>query len=152
MPLRPLADEIVHLSHRNVSTPVLVTPSYLSLRKRFFLELVGSLAEISQRSIRIDWYRGVPGLLSLISHRLASVRSARINRALSSNCRTSNCRTNAAIQVTASIGRPSRDRPELVIGLCDQRLDLPAWTTPIRLGASPDELSALQSASGRLSV
>jgi hypothetical protein len=139
MPLRPLADEIVHLSHRNVSTPVLVTPSYLSLRKRFFLELVGSLAEISQRSIRIDWYRGVPGLFSLIGHRVASARSARINRALSSNGRASNRRASAAIQVTASISRPSRDRRELVIGLCDQRLELPAWTTPIRLGASPDE-------------
>jgi hypothetical protein len=140
MPLHELADEIIRLSQRHVSTPVLVTPSYLSLRQRFFIELVGTLAEMSHRSIRIDWYRGVPGLFSLMGHRVASLRVNRINRALDSKRPPS-----AAIQITASIARPNGDRQDLVVGLCDQRLELPAWTTPIRLGGSPNELSALQS-------
>ncbi len=37
MPLRQLADEIIRLSERYRSTPVLVTPTYLSLRKPILL-------------------------------------------------------------------------------------------------------------------
>lgn len=140
MPLKQLVDEIIQVSQRQASTPVLVTPHYLSLRNRFFVELVGELARDSDRSIRIDWCRGVPGPLSLIPHRIAMLRASGINRALSRRHPSA-----AEIQVTASIGRPNGDRDNLVLGICDARVELPAWTTPIRLGASLDELSPLQS-------
>lgn len=140
MPLRKLADEIIRVSSQQASTPVLVTPSYLSLRKRFFVELIDALAETSGRSIRIDWCHGVPGPMSLISHRIANFHARRINRAVARRHPSS-----AEVQVTASIGRPGRERPDLVVGICDAGQELPAWTTPIRLGASPAELSTLQS-------
>jgi hypothetical protein len=139
MPLRQLADEIIRLSERYRSTPVLVTPSYLSLRKRFFLELVGTLAEITDRPIRIDWYRGMPSLFSLVGDRIASAHAASMNRALASL--TSGRGATADLQITGLIARPSEVERELVIGLCDQRLALPTWTTPIRLGTSPSELA-----------
>ena len=143
MPLDQLADEIIRLSQRNASTPVLVTPHYLSLRQQFFLELVGALVEKTSRSIRFDWYRDMPGLFGLVSHRIALARASRINRVLKS-C-LSQRELTAAIQITASITRPGGLHRDLSIGLCDQRLELPSWTTPIRLGSSPSELAALQS-------
>ena len=85
MPLRPLADEILRLSERYNSTPVLVTPSYLSLRQQFFVELVGTLFKKTNRSVRIDWYRGMPTLFSLVGDRIAAVHAARMNRALDRN-------------------------------------------------------------------
>lgn len=143
MPLRQLADEIIRLSERYRSTPVLVTPSHFSLRKQFFLELVGTLAEKTDGSIRIDWYRGMPSLFSLVGDRIASAHAASMNRALASL--TSGREPTADIQITGLIARPSGVGRDLVIGLCDQHLTLPPWTTPIRLGASPAELLPLQS-------
>jgi hypothetical protein len=131
MPLQKLADQIIRVSRQQVSTPVLVTPSYLSLRRRFFVELVDTLASVSERTIRIDWCRGVPGPLSLVGHRIANLRASRINRALSRKHPAA-----AEVQVTASIGRPGADRTDLVLGICDGRLELPAWTTPIHLSGS----------------
>ena len=143
MPLRQLADEIIRLSERHRSTPVLVTPNYLSLRTRFFLELVGTLVEKTDRSIRIDWYRGMPSLFSLVGDRIASAHAARMNRALDSLM--SGRGATANIQITGLIARPAGVERDLVIGVCDQHLALPTWTTPIRLAASPTELYALQS-------
>lgn len=143
MPLQQLADEIIRLSEQHAVTPVLVTPRYLSLREPFFLELVGTLADKTPRSIRIDWYRVIPGVLGLIGHRVAVARAARINRKLSSLM--SQRDATAMVQVTASIARPGGIRRDLSIGLCDQRLELPTWTAPIRLGGSPSVTPALQS-------
>jgi len=143
MPLQSLADEIIRLSEQRTSTPVLVTSSYLSLRQRFLLELVGALANRTPRSLRIDWYRRIPGYFSLIGDRLALAQTARNNRALDSLM--SGHEPKPVIQITASIGRPGGAGRDLVIGLCDENLELPPWTTPIRLGGTPSEFLALQS-------
>lgn len=137
MPLRQLADEIIRLSERYRSTPVLVTPTYLSLRKRFFLELVGTLVEETDRSIRIDWYRGIPSLFSLVGDQIASAHAASMNRTLASLM--SGHEATAKIQITGLIARPGGMERDLVIGLCDQQLALPTWATPIRLGTSPTQ-------------
>ena len=142
MPLRQLADEILRLG-RQGSTPVLVTPSYLSLRHRFFVELATTLAAKTDRSIRIDWCRGVPSLFSLVGDRIASLDASRLNRALSKGMASDNVL--ARIEITSSIARPGASDQNLVIGLCDQQLSLPAWTTSIRLGPTPAGHSTLQS-------
>jgi hypothetical protein len=144
MPLQEIADEIIRLSQHRGSTPVLVTPSYLSLRRRFFLELIETLAGKSAQSIRIDWYRPMPGLFTFIGDRIASARAARINRSLEAVM--AGRESTASIQITASIARPGGRHRKLVIGLCDHRLQLPTWTTKIRLGGSPDEWSDIQTA------
>ena len=143
MPLRELADEILRLSEHRASTPVLVTPSYLSFRQRFFLELVRTLANKTDRSIRIDWYRRMPGYFSFIGDSLASLRVSRDNRALarlmSQHCGNVGPSVGSAakIQIAATIARPGGAERDLVVGLCDHRLELPPWTTPIRLGSKP---------------
>jgi hypothetical protein len=146
MPLEELADEIIRLSEHCASTPVLVTPSYLSLRLPFFAELAGALADKTGRPIRIDWCRPMPNCFSLIGDSFASARAARVNRALRS--RLSGRRSTAALQLTSSIARPGGVRRDLVVGLCDHRVSLPPWTTAIRLGGTPDAPPFLQSVSG----
>lgn len=134
MPLHQLADEIVRLNEQHRSTPVLVTPRYLSLRKSFFVDLVVTLFEKTGRSIRIDWCRGMPSPFSLVGDRIASVRAARMNRALAS---LTSIGATARFQINGLVARPSGVGGDLVIGICDQQLTLPGWATPIRLGASP---------------
>jgi hypothetical protein len=112
------------------------------LRRRFFLELTVTLAEQSSQSIRIDWYRPMPGLFTFIGDRIASARAAHINRSLEAVM--AERPSSASIQITASIARPGGRNRKLVIGLCDHRLPLPTWTTKIRLGSSPGEWSNLQ--------
>ncbi len=143
MPLRQLADEIIRLSERHRSTPVLVTPDYLSLRTRFFLELVAALVEKTDRPIRIDWCRGIPSMFSLVGDQIARAHAARMNRALESLM--SGREATASVQITGLIARAGGVERDLVVGVCDQHLILPTWTTPIRLAASPTELHGLQS-------
>jgi hypothetical protein len=149
MPLQQLAEEIIRLSQRRASTPVLVTPKYLSLRKRFFLELIGTLAANTERSMRIDWYRPMPGNFSLVGDWIAAARVSITNRAIASMMagKASGNSCICRIQVTASIGRPGGISRELVIGLCDERLELPPWASAIRLGGSPEQSFTLQSPS-----
>jgi hypothetical protein len=144
MPLQEIADEIIRLSQRRGSTPVLVTPNYISLRPRFFLELVDTLACKSDQSIRIDWYRPMPGLFTLVGDRIARARAGHINRSL--DAIMAGRPLSASIQITASIARPGGPNRNLVIGLCDHRLILPTWTTRIYLGGAPGEWSSLQRA------
>jgi len=144
MPLESIVTEILRQTERRGATPVLVTPSYLSFRSEFFLELVSVIESHTRRRVRLDWYRGMPGPLTLIADRAAKFRVQRINQQLKH--RSSKRDGFAYMQITAAIGRPGGPQRDLVVGLADAKLELPGWTTPIRLGASPEELIALQSA------
>lgn len=124
--LRELARQIVRLSDEHGSTPVLVLPPYLSLRRPFYESLVAELSEQTQRPIRFDWCRPTTGLTAAISDRVAQFRAARLSRSISRV-------TDAVFVLTASIARPGGPRRDLVIGLCDEQLPLPPWTTPIRI-------------------
>ncbi len=126
-PLRELADRIVRLSDEQASTPVLVLPTYLSLREPFFVELAGQLKMITGRPIRFDCCRPRTGVLSALTSRVSRLRFARMSRRLSQFA-------DAAIVLTASIARPGGSRRDLVVGLCDETLHLPSWTTAIRIG------------------
>jgi hypothetical protein len=138
MPLSQLADEITRLSHAGRTTPVLVTPDYLSLRRVFFAELVDALAQRTDRAVRIDWcVSGQTGLAALLRRPFARWQADSINRLLRTRSRR------ASIQITASITRPG-NADHLVVGLCDQNGDLSPWTTPIELGSCPARLGDLQ--------
>lgn len=146
MPLQSLATEIVRLSERHALTPVLVMPSYLSLREAFFIELCTALSQQTQRPIRIDWL--LPQTLGMLKTPIDLIRTpmtqrriARMNRQLHAVHAAT-----ASIQVTATIARPASLNQSLVIGCCAQHQTLPDWTIEIRLGASPEHSSALQSA------
>ena len=143
MPLHELAEEIIRLSEWHHSTPVLVTPPYLSLRRPFFVELVSAIAERTQRPIRIDWHRRMPGEFSLGREFFAKRRVAACNRTLAKLGDDRGIR--AKVQITVTIARPAPIEKELVVGLSNGELELPPWTTPIRLGGSPAGSIALQS-------
>ncbi len=149
MPLRHLVTEILRISATgpanlgaggavSPSTPVLVTPSYLSLRPAFFLQLAEELVVQADRPVRFDWYCARSGqLLSLVGDVWASRFAASVNRLLmeSKRPRPDDASHPAAVlQITASIGKPSRSGSELIVGLADERLELLSWTTPIWLG------------------
>jgi hypothetical protein len=82
MPLQKIAKQIVSLADRHASTPVLITPPYLSFRPRFFIELTRELLTHTNRSIRVDWHRGMPSALTLLSDQVAAFQARAINRAL----------------------------------------------------------------------
>lgn len=147
MPFESMVPEILQLCERRATTPVLVTPSYLSFRTAFFVELVAAIESHTRRRVRLDWYRGMPGPLTLFADGLAAKRVRRLNRVLKGK----SSRTNefAYMQITAAIGRPGGIHRELVVGLADANAELPGWATPIRLGATPGELMPLQSPAKR---
>ncbi len=122
-----LAACILRLSNEQASTPVLVLPVYLSLRDPFFVALASELARSTDRAIRFDWCRPGGGFISSFTARWARFRSTRLTRALSRVA-------DACVVVTATIGRPGGPARDLVIGLCDETLELPTWTTAIRIG------------------
>lgn len=124
--LRELAEQIVRLSDAHGSTPVLVLPTYLSLRQPFYESLARELADQTDRPIRFDWCRTHQGFTAAIGNRVAQWRAARVSRTLRRVA-------DAAVVLTASIARPGGRHRDLVIGLCDDRLPLPPWTTPIRI-------------------
>ena len=143
MPLQQFAQTIISLSEEYLTTPVLITPRYLSLRMQFFVEFVAAIADQTSRSICIDWYRQAPSPLSLAGDRLARCKARRINRVL---CRRMSDSSFAqTVQITASIARPGKDNGDLVVGWCKEPVELPTWTTAIRLGATPEKSLALQS-------
>ncbi len=145
MSLERLADEIIRIANTGRSTPVIVTPSYLSFRPLFFSQFTTLLASRTDRPVRIDWQRGDSfwnrGIGSAIGDRIAGRKAGKITRMMDQ------IRPGTSIQVTESIGRPSRqtgiesggsESSELVIGLCHTGQPLPAWATPIKLGDRPD--------------
>ena len=179
MPLQQIAQQIITLADKQASTPVLVTPPYLSFRQQFYVELTQELGRHTSRTVRIDWYRELPGLRTLISDQLAAWHVKSINRML----RTQDGRRSAkapktpstgershssvelvqpvhdpvaelartgspkaALQITASIGRPGGKTRDLVIGLADVRQKLPDWTTAIWLGTSQSEIDQWRAA------
>lgn len=86
MPLQQIAQQIITLADRRASTPVLVTPSYLSFRREFFVELTRELSCHTDRSIRIDWYRAFPGVRTLVSDQFAAWQVRSLNRLLQQKC------------------------------------------------------------------
>ena len=179
MPLQQIAQQIITLADRRASTPVLVTPPYLSFRQQFYVELTQELGRHTSRTVRIDWYRGLPGLRTLISDQLAAWQVKSINRMLrtqgdrgSANAPETPSKRersdtsvelgqpdhepvaelaqtgspNAAVQITASIGRPGGKTRDLVLGLADVRQKLPDWTTAIWLGTSQSEIDQWRAA------
>ena len=82
MPLQQIAHQIITLADRRASTPVLVTPPYLSFRKQFFIELARELTAHTERDLRIDWYRDLPGVRTIISDHLAAWQVKSVNRVL----------------------------------------------------------------------
>ena len=110
MPLQQIAQQIITLADRRASTPVLVTPPYLSFRQQFYLELTQELGRHTSRTVRIDWYRGLPGLRTLISDQLAAWHVKSINRML----RTQGDRGSANAPKTPSAGERSHSNVESV--------------------------------------
>lgn len=88
MPLQNIANQILTLADRRASTPVLVTPPYLSFRKHFFVELSWELASRTDRNLRIDWYRNLPGVRTILSDQLAAWHVKSLNRLLARRDRT----------------------------------------------------------------
>ncbi len=147
--LRGLAETIVRLSDEHGSTPVIVMPRHLSLRTPFFVELAKELGQrLSgsqatekldneanandksgvdlERQIRFDWCLTPQRLFASTRAKLAKFQSARLTMHLAQS-------TGATVEVTASIARPGGQRRDLVVGLCDDALELPPWTTAIRI-------------------
>ena len=109
MPLQQIAQQIITLADRRASTPVLVTPPYLSFRHQFYLELTQELSRHTERTVRIDWYRGLPGFRTLISDQLAAWHVKSINRVL----RTQGDPGSANAPETPSTGERSHTSVEL---------------------------------------
>ena len=78
------------------------------------------------RQIRFDWCLTPQRLFTSTRAKLAQFRSARLTMQLAKF-------TDATVEVTASIARPGGQRRDLVVGLCDDALELPPWTTAIRI-------------------
>ncbi|QDT05586.1 hypothetical protein K227x_39870 [Rubripirellula lacrimiformis] len=147
MSLEPLANRIVEICRSGDTTPVLVTPKYLSFRPAFYQQFVAVLAQRSGRTVRIDWLRTETGIMAMISDTMAMQDAKRITRMLRKRCSADH-----SIELTSSIGRPrsatassldgrqrntaNRD-DALVIGLCHVGQPLPEWVTPIPLGERP---------------
>jgi len=149
MLLQQLARQIWIIRKRATSTPVLVTPSYLTLQAPFFVALATELAACDQRQVRFDWYRGMPGAFSFGGDWVARRKTARINRAFTSVLQPVGLAT--SMRITAAIGRPSglqlsstSPSQDLVIGISADRHELPTWTTPIRLAATATDNESLE--------
>jgi hypothetical protein len=80
--LQQIAHQILTLTEQRASTPVLVTPTYLSFRKQFFVELCRELTRHTDRNLRIDWYRKLPGVRTIVVDQLAAWQVKSINRVL----------------------------------------------------------------------
>ncbi|MGB7324161.1 MAG: hypothetical protein WBD31_04780 [Rubripirellula sp.] len=150
MSLDLLAGEIVRLSKLGRTTPVLVTPTYLSFRPMFFQQFVEAVSKRTDRPVRVDWLRTGQGIASVISDAMAKREAAKITRLLQRNTATSH-----SVELSSSIGRPvpqssgsgknasgmtaigGSNRTPIVIGLCHTGESLPTWATAIPLGESP---------------
>jgi hypothetical protein len=151
MPLQQLARQIVKINKRATATPVLVTPSFLSLQPPFFAALAVELAGFQRCAVRFDWFREIPGALHLGGYWLDRRKASQVNRVLRGDSRRSGI--DAAIQLTATIGRPAKSASHFLVGISTDKLELPAWTTAVRLGttavqrqgASPEQVFHLQS-------
>lgn len=137
--LSRLAEMIVWLSDEQGSTPVIVLPEHLSLRPPFFIQLAGELAgrlgNTAQRPIRFDWCQTPQRFFARSRARWARLQAKRLTAMLASQNDVAGERGvgPVTVEVTASIGRPGGQRRDLVIGVCEASLDLPAWTTAIRI-------------------
>lgn len=147
MSLLPLADQIVRLSQAGSSTPVLVLPTYLSLRDRFLQELADAVSRSSDRGLQVEWLRaGSGGIFQLLGDYRVRWQVRRMNRRLQRRGPSHAAEPApilASIHVTASIGRPTRNPGPIVLGLAGERDELPLWAAPIRIGGyavSPADL------------
>lgn len=141
MPLGQLADEIVRQGRILTHTPVLVTPWYLSLRTPFVVQLIDAIGQRSPHPVRVDWYCD-PGshLLGLLASIAARQQARSINRCLrlaAGSDPAPSATPVGSIELTASVARPGSEPNLLVVGLCDDRIELPSWTTAVRLTGRP---------------
>lgn len=154
MPLQQLADQIVAIHDRGQSTPVLVTPSYLSFRPAFYVALAAQLTlhpviNRRRRPIRFDWYRDLPGAWSLLGHRSATAKVIRVNQLLARHLQPVD--VTATMRTTVAIGLPVEHK--LIVGISSEQDELPGWTTAVRFAttlavtepASPEPAFDLQS-------
>ena len=133
--LKPIAIEMVRLCDQRALTPVIVTPTYLSLKPIFLVELCDAVLEHADRAVRIDWCRPVPSVWTLLSDQFARVEARAINRRLG---RLSKQRgRDIRLQITASIARPGGANRQLVIGWCGDEFKLPPWAAAIQLSGEP---------------
>jgi hypothetical protein len=136
MSLAALAQQITTIAARGETTPVVVTPTYLSLRSRFVAGLACELIrQDAVRSVQIDWCCGHRRTL----HRHWLRRQAKRSRSLLGQSMleargSCDVHRQASIAITSVIARPPAEQGKLVVGLCNDQLELPRWTTAIRLG------------------
>ena len=127
MPLGQLADEIVRQSREMTHTPVLVTPSYLSLRTPFVVHLIVAVGQHSRHPVRVDWYRDPGSHLPVLLASIAARQQAKsINRRLRiaagsdqarGSTRPQPHRSVGSIELTASVARPGSEPNLVVVGL-----------------------------------
>lgn len=134
--LEELAQAIIRLNEQHASTPVLVSPRYLSLQPPFFVALASQIHGHSGRSLRFDWHRRRSGLAAALTDRWAQLQAARINRALAIAAGNAPENGRCEIAITAMIGRPGGVHRKLIVGLCEEGAELPGWGTPIYLSGA----------------
>lgn len=137
MPLQQLADQIVAIYDRGQSTPVLVTPSYLSFRPAFYVALAAQLTlhpllNHYRPPIRFDRYRELPGAWSLLVNRFAVAEVIRVNQQLARHLQPVDVM--ATMRTTVAIGRPVENK--LIVGISSDQHELPGWTTAVRLATT----------------
>lgn len=135
--MEQLVQQIARISARENSTPVLVTPPYLTLRSPFYIAMAVGLTERKANPVRFDWNRCMSGAFSLAGDWVARWQAARINRALTKASRPLG--NTAAVQITAAIGRPTNLSERWLVGISSADQPLPVWTTPVYLITSPSE-------------
>ena len=128
MPLSSLAEELVMSKRMGRRTPVLVTPTYLSLRGGFFACLA---TEVFERDpgvgkIRVDWMCRTGWLRHRITKRWAN----QIERVCQSD---PFLRNRINVVMAGSIGRAKLESDTLILGICDETQGLPAWAQKIQL-------------------
>ncbi|TWU33801.1 hypothetical protein Poly41_47990 [Novipirellula artificiosorum] len=143
---------MIRIGQDTATTPVLVTPSFLSFRANFYVALASQFAEHRIRSVRFDLASPVGGFWQTLKNGCLAWRVHRYNRILA----RAGSQWHARLVQTATIGRTARsgmnpsgsaqhaDAP-WIIGVSPETLALPAWTTPIRLAGSPIPAVSLQS-------
>ena len=128
MSLTGLAEEISCSGRGRCQTPVVVTPHYLSLRSEFIVQLACELVRNPSipRGVRFDW------LCDSIywRKRLAHFRA---NRVMAKFNRHPELRDRASLVVAGAIGRCQHVDDTLVIGIADEKQELPRWARTIEL-------------------
>jgi len=134
MPLRRLSNELIRLRRDELKTPVLVLPTWISLRADFYNELAEVIHTQTGQNVRFDALRPLGGLWQTFANKVDDWQTRRINRQVNRKGQT---QPMAEVVSTANIARPLSMSAVFVIGIAQDTAPLPAWTTPIHLVGSP---------------